>query len=147
MKNIELKSVDLTTLKNLCEIIQIRFDNSNNIIQEMGGPDDFYIRVDTSKNSAIPFNENKDLSTMEQFTNANYAGIYGSYIEAQSFEGCFDIYPIDEKQNWNLNFHGGFLENESGDISEENKSKIIQYLGPIEVYNLANEVLETCRYI
>jgi hypothetical protein len=145
MNKIELKSVDLTNLKDVCKLIEIRLANSGNIIDEMDGPEDFYVRVDTSKNMAIPYNDDKDLSLMEQFTNADYAGIYETYIEWQSFEGMYSIYPIDENQDWNLEFHGSSLEDESGEITEDNKNKIMEVINPKSLYKLANEVLQACR--
>jgi hypothetical protein len=145
MNKIELKSVDLTNLKDVCKLIEIGLANSGNIIDEMEGPEYFYVRVDTSKNMAIPYNDDKDLSLMEQFTNADYAGIYETYIEWQSFEGMYSIYPIDENQDWNLEFHGSSLEDESGEITEDNKDKIMEVINPKSLYKLANEVLQACR--
>jgi hypothetical protein len=111
----------------------------------MDGPEYFYVRVDTSKNMAIPYNDDKDLSLMEQYTNADYAGIYETYIEWQSFEGGYSVYPIDENQDWNLEFQGSSLEDESGEITEENKNKIMEVINPKSLYKLANEVLQACR--
>jgi hypothetical protein len=145
MNKIELNSVDLTNLIDVCKLIEIRLDNSGNIIDEMGGPEYFYVRVDTSKNMAIPYNDDKDLSFMEQYTNANYAGIYESYIEWQSFEGGYSVYPIDENQDWNLEFQGSSLEDESGKITEDNKNKIIESINPRSLYKIANEVLQSCK--
>jgi hypothetical protein len=145
MNKIELNSVDLTNLIDVCKLIEIRLDNSGNIIDEMGGPDHFYIRIDTSNNSAIPCNNDKNSSLMEQYTNANYAGIYESYIEWQSFEGGYSVYPIDENQDWNLEFQGSSLEDESGKITEDNKNKIIESINPRSLYKIANEVLQACK--
>ena len=145
MNKIEIKSVDLTNLIDVCKLIEIRLDNSGNIIDEMGGPEYFYVRVDTSKNMAIPYNDDKDLSFMEQYTNANYAGIYETYIEWQSFEGGYSVYPIDENQDWNLEFQGSSLEDESGKITEDNKYKIIETINPKSLYKIANEVLQACK--
>lgn len=145
MKEIKLLSLDLSMLKNLCKQIEIRLDDSANVIDEMGGPDYFYIRVDTEKNIAIPYNDDSDLTLMEQFTNANYAGIYETYIEWQSFDGMYNISSIDDKQEWSLDFHGGDLEDESGEINESDKNKIMEVINPKSLYKLANEVLGACR--
>jgi hypothetical protein len=120
-------------------------DNSANVIDEMGGPDYFFIRVDTSENMAIPCNDNKELSLMEQFTNADYAGIYETYIEWQSFEGMYSISSIDDKREWSLDFHGGSLEDESGEINESDIDKITEVINPKSLFKLANEVLQACR--
>ena len=145
MKEIKLDSLDLSVLKDFCKLIEIRLDNSVNVIDEMGGPDYFYIRVNTSKNTAIPYNEDSNLSLMEQFTNADYAGIYETYIEHQSFLGIYSIASVDDNQEWSLDFHGGDLENEEGEINENDKNKIVEVFNPESLYKLANEVLQACR--
>ncbi len=145
MKKIKLNSLDLRRLKEVCKIIEIRLDNSVNIIDEMGGPDNFYIRIDTSNNTAIPCNDDKNLSLMEKFTTANYAGIYGAYIECRSFEGCFSICSVDDNQDWNLDFHGSELQYSSGDITDDQKEKIIEIINPESLYHLANEVLDMLK--
>jgi len=145
MNNIKLKSVDLSNLRDSVKIIEIKLDNSVNIIDEMGGPDYFYIRIDISNNTIIPTNDDKNLSLLEQFTNANYAGIYDTYIEFSSFEGCYSIYSIGEENEWNLDFHGSELEDESGNINENLKEKILDTINPSSLFEIANEVLNACN--
>jgi len=145
MKEIKLDSIDLSVLKDFFKLIEIRLDNSVNVINEMGGPDYFYIRVDTSKNTAIPCKEDSDLSLMEQFTNADYAGIYEAYIENQSFLGMYSIASLDDNQEWCLDFQEGYLYNEEGEINENDKNKIVEVINPKSLYKLANEVLQACK--
>jgi hypothetical protein len=144
MNKIELKSVDLTNLIDICKIIEIRLANSGNIIDEMGGPEYFNIRINILQNAAIPIIKDENLSLLEQFTEANYAGIYESYIEWKSFEGSFSIYPIGDNLDWNLAFQGSYLEEEEGDFTEIDKNKIIESINPKSLYKIANEVLQAC---
>ncbi len=144
METLKLNSLDLSSLKDVCKIIKIRLDNSVNIIDEMGGPDYFYIKIDTTNNTAIPLSDDANLSLMEKYTRANYAGIYEAYIECGSFEGCFSIYSADDNHDWNLDFQGSELQDESGDLNENQKEKIVEIINPKSLYLLANEVLEAC---
>lgn len=77
--------MDVTSLSEIIKIIEISFDNSMYIIDEKGRPDSFCI-INNLKNTAIPCNQNKYLSPMEQFSKANYTYIYQTYIKLESFE-------------------------------------------------------------
>jgi hypothetical protein len=143
MKSIRLQSVDLSSLKDHFQFIRIRLNNSVDIIDEFDGPENFYIKLDTIHNTAVPINDNEDISLLEQYTDATYAGIYESYIEWGSFEGMFSI--SSENDEWNLDFHGSSLEDEYGDISEEEKNAVIELLNPKAIFLIAEEVLSHCN--
>lgn len=145
MKNLKLTSVDFSGLKGLSKLIDLTIENSENVIEEMGGPDVFCIRIDISNNAAIPINEDENLSLIEKFTTANYAGIYEGYVKKESYDGVFSISSADEDQDWNFDFHGTSLEDYSGDINEKLKDGIIGTINPKSLYKLAIEVLQYCK--
>jgi len=142
---IEIKTIDLTSLKSVAETINIQLDNSVNVIDEMNGPEYFYIQLDVVKNAAMPINTDETLSLLEQYTKADYAGIYETYIEWKSFEGMFCISSGDANRNWSLSFHGSEKQDETGDLKEEEKKLIAEILHPKSIYFIADEVLSSCR--
>ncbi len=142
---IKLGSVNLSDLQDVSFILTISFANSVDLIDEAGAPENFYIRINTALNSAIRINEDDSLSLLEQYTDASSAGIYESYIEFKSFEGLYSISSNDENSDWSLDFHGNSLEDEYGEISEEQVEKIMEFLNPKSIFKIASEVLSACK--
>ena len=145
MKNIKLTTVDLKALVKVADKITIRLDNSTNIIDEMNGPEFFYINLNVVNNTIEPVNDKDELSLLEQYTNADYAGIYETYIEWKSFEGMYSISSADNKNKWSLSFQGSEKMDESGELREEERKLIIEILNPKSIYLIADEVLRSCR--
>lgn len=145
MKNLKLNSIDVSALKSIVDKIILRLDNSVNIIDEMGGPESFYIHLDTLNNAIVPIKTDQGLSQLEQYTNADYAGIYETYIEGKSFNGMYSISSEDEARNWSLSFHGSSKEDETGDLKEDERKLITETLNPKSIFLIADEVLKNCR--
>lgn len=148
MDLIEIRSVDLTSLKDVCKLIKIELDNSVDIIDKLGGPDTFFLVIDTARNAAIPYNHDKNLPLIEQFTNANYAEIYEWYVELESFEGTFSISAADNIQKWCFDFVGDSLLDESTELDEltgSNLKKITEIINPQSMFQLAYEILENLK--
>jgi hypothetical protein len=53
MEKIQIKSVNLTGLSSLSEIIKITLSNSPDIVEEICGEEDFSITLNTKNNNAI----------------------------------------------------------------------------------------------
>ena len=147
MNEIKLNSVDLSKLIGLAEKISICYTNSYYFVDNMGGEDYFYIRINPETNCAEIVNSEEGLSNLEIFTNTKYAGIDQYYIDKKSFEGMFSIHSWDDNRDWTLEFHGDNLlnEDEIGDIDEKEKMIILESLSPKSVYLIAEEVLRICR--
>jgi len=142
---IEIKTIDLSPLKRIAQKISLQLDNSVNVIDEMNGPEYFYIQLDVVKNAAMPINTDETLSLLEQYTKADYAGIYETYIEWKSYEGMFCISSGDANRNWSLSFHGSEKQDETGDLKEEEKKLIAEILHPKSIYLITDEVLSYCQ--
>ena len=136
---------DLSGLQNVSKLIEIRLDNSINIVEEMDGPENFVVQIDTAANVAVPKKKGKGLSKLEQDTGAKYAGLYETFIELEEILGHFDISSLDEDKDWKLFFHNTSLEDEMGDISEEDIDAIKDVLNPKAIYAIVDEVLRECR--
>ena len=146
MDKIKITSVDFSGLQSVSKLIQIRLDNSINIVEEMNGPEYFVVQIDTATNVAVPIKQGKGLSKLEQYTDAQYAGLYGTFIELEEILGHFVISSLDEGQDWKLFFHNTSLEDEMGDISEQDFEMIRELLNPKAVFAIVDEVLSDCRY-
>ncbi len=144
MEKIQIKSIQLSKISHISETITIRYDNSVNIIDEMGGEDFFYIELNTKENCAIKIKSDPELSLSMQFLLADYAGIYSTYVELKSFEGIFGISGTSANGDWSMEFHGQYLE-ESENIGDEDASLIEEVLNPMAVFEIANEVLNAVR--
>jgi hypothetical protein len=110
----------------------------------MGAPDSFYIKIDISKNSAVPINNFRIHTLLKQYTDAEYAGIYGPYNRNQSFDGIYTISTYDGG-GWSLDFHGSDLESQSGGISDAHLEKISELLNPESIFIIIDKVLKFCR--
>jgi hypothetical protein len=111
----------------------------------MGGPESFYIHLDTLNNAIVPIKSDETLSQLEQFTNADYAGIYETYIEGKSFNGMYSISSEEEVRNWSMSFHGSEKEYETGDLKDDERKLITETLNPKSIFLIADEVLKNCR--
>jgi hypothetical protein len=110
----------------------------------MGAPDSFYIKIDILKNSAIPINNFRMHTLLKQYTDAEYAGIYGPYAQNQSFDGMYTISTCDGG-DWSLDLHGSDLESQSGKISDAHIEKILELLNPESIFIIIDKVLKFCR--
>jgi hypothetical protein len=145
MEKIQLKSVQLNNLSGLSEVITIKYDNSINIIEEMGGEDYFYIKVNTKQNCALKINNDPKFSLSKQFLLAEKAGIYSSYIELESFEGIFEVSADITDGKWSIEFQCGDVES-SENIEESDINLIEKVLTPKVAFLIADEVLSALRY-
>jgi len=140
----ELNSINLSSLRDFCKTLEISIDNDDYNIDEMGGPEVYEIRLDVNGNMLLKINDDNSLSTLEQYTNADFAGIPENYIERESFEGLYCISSLDENKKWTIEFHGASIEDQSGDISQNEVEIISEALNPKNLYKLIDEVLSNC---
>ena len=66
-------------------------------------------------------------------------------MKLEEILGHFDISSLDEDKDWKLFFHNTSLEDEMGDISEEDIDAIKDVLNPKAIYAIVDEVLRECR--
>ena len=145
MDQIKINSVNINPLALISDIVQMQFDNSSTLIDEMDGEEFFYLLLDTKANCAVVFSSNEGASMSKRFLDAENAGIYETYIEWKSFEGCFNInaYGADviEKR---IGFQGSEIT-DSENVSESDISIVSTVLNPKNVFALVNEILNSIK--
>lgn len=144
MNTLKIKTIQFQPLSLFSDIVCLQFDNSSTIIDEMEGEDFFNLLLDTKANSVIVFPNNKGESISKQFLDAENAGLYYTYIEWKSFEGCFNVnaYGIDTIKR--IGFHGSEIT-DSENVSDTDLKLISSILTPKNVFALLNEVLNLIK--
>ena len=81
----------------------------------------------------------KDTNQHEIYTNSKFSEIYYTYVEWESFEGCFSVTSIDG--SWECYFHGG-LEEKIGELSDKNQKIIESEITPQTLYFFLQELFQ-----
>tara|TARA_B100000900_G_C20595114_1_gene723091 strand:- start:86 stop:583 length:498 start_codon:yes stop_codon:yes gene_type:complete len=125
------------------DIIVLTPDNSNEAIDEHGGSYSMEIIYDIRNNQILPsinsINYDENTSKSKIYTNSIYSEIYHTYIEWESFEGCFGVANIGG--SWEAQFHGG-LEEAHGEISDDQQKILEEEITPQILYLFLTEVLQ-----
>jgi hypothetical protein len=143
MEKIQIKSVNLTGLSSLSEIIKITLSNSPDIVEEICGEEDFSITLNTKNNNAINPSKDSDLSLSKQFLAAENVGIYGPYTELKSWPGPYTV----SGDNWVFELCSNTIEWIEGDLDENDAKLISDVLTSDAVYSIVNEVLKEIRIL
>lgn len=144
----KIKSLDFRELLSVAKKIMICLENSLDVVENMGGEQNFYILLDTNSNSAIIINENPGIILLESYTKSKVVGLDEYYIKDESYDGIYEIFSYDdESREWIMEFHGDELLNdeEITDISESEKILITKILNPKSIYLIIQEVVNYCR--